>query len=513
MKQLLIDIAFSLYNSPRYRGIKEFFDSILNDSRNSYKKYLDLMMIFFIISSIIILIYEVQNPIPEWLAYYDIYFISFLFLIEYLLRFWVSNDIHKLIVDEYQKSQFIGKRFRLRGPLKKGIKEKLSYMITPGAIIDILAILPAYRPLRILRFFVLFRVFKLLRYTKSLNQFVDVLANKRFELLTLLFMLFFVVSASGVAIYVLEEKVNPDITTLFDALYWALVTISTVGYGDISPVTVEGRTVSMAVIVSGMVMFSFATSVIVSAFSEKLDKLKERKAFDRIDPRKPLTIICGYGELCKMFMEYNEEELENYIILEKDPQRVKEATENGYNAIREDATSQDALRKYNGSYDNMVVLALVSNDIENIYITLNARSLSRKITIISRTSDKRLLNKYKLAGANHVIVPDDVANVMLMMAISHPTIYKASHAILTGKHMAVIDEIAARAGDHFVGKHLDDIHFKEQKLLLVGIEQNRTREFLFNPQENILIEEGDVLLVMGTHLNLEYFKEIYKVGN
>ncbi len=104
----------------------------------------------------------------------------------------------------------------------------------------------------------------------------------KFELLTLLMLLFFVVSTGGIAGDVLEEAQNENIKNVFDAFYWSLITVSTVGYGDISPVTHIGRVISMMLIVVGIVMISFATSVIVSAFSEKLDKFK-REQSDRRD--------------------------------------------------------------------------------------------------------------------------------------------------------------------------------------------------------------------------------------
>ncbi len=204
----------------------------------------------------------------------NVYAVTAIFALEYILRFWVYNDLHVLIIREYEESKFLDKPFNVWIPIKKFLKEKIVYLLSPSSIVDLLAILPAYRPFRVLRIFVLFRVFKLLRYTKSINQFIEVLATKRFELMTLLFLLIFIVSTAGIAIYVFEEQKNRDINSLFDAIYWALITISTVGYGDISPKTPEGRIVSMIIIISGIAMISFVTSVIVSAFSEKLDDYK-----------------------------------------------------------------------------------------------------------------------------------------------------------------------------------------------------------------------------------------------
>jgi len=508
MNHIILSIALFLRGSKEYKITKEFVRDILNNTSNPYKKYVDITIIFLIITSVFILIYEVKNPVPEWLDTYDIYFVSFVFSIEYCLRLWVHNDITERIVKEHKDSHFLQREFSPYSVFKEGLVEKVQYMFTPSALIDLLAIFPAYRPLRVLRIFVLFRVLKLLRYTKSINQFTEVLASKKFELLTLLFLLFFVVVTAGIALYVMEEHQNPNIESLFDAIYWALVTISTVGYGDISPVTTEGRTISIIVIVSGIAMISFATSVIVSAFSEKLSELKENRIIEQVNKSKSFLLICGYGQMAKMFLRHYGEEYKNYIILENSRERMEQARKDGYEAIYEDASRYETLSKFNVIHCEITILCLTASDVENIYITLNAKSIATNIRVIARVNDSSMESKFKHAGADHILMPNRVANTMIHTAISQPTMYKAIHAILTGKNIARIDEIRVYECDGLAGKSIDELAFKKAKLLFMGIQ--RKGEFLFNPLASTKIESGDVLLVMGRTISLEYFKSLYE---
>ena len=510
MNQLLFRIAYRLQHSRKYQKTKAFVDDILNNQNNPYKKYFDMLIVFLIVSSVIILIYEVKHPVPEWLDDYDIYFVSFVFLVEYILRLWVFNDVGKMVIDEYHEAEYLNRKYSPWKALKEGFLEKLGYMMTPAAIIDLLAIFPAYRPLRVLRLLVLFRVFKLLRYSKSIKQFMEVLANKRFELLTLLMLLVFVVMTSGIAMYVLEEQINPNINSLFDALYWSLVTISTVGYGDISPVTHEGRIISMMIIVSGIAMLSFATSVIVSAFSEKLGELKENRIIEEINKSKEFLLICGYGQLTKMFLRQKESRDYNYIILEKDLNKVNDALKDGYRAIQSDASRYEVLIRFSMEHSKITVLCLTRSDIENIYITLNAKSISTKIQVIARANDAALYNKFERAGADHILMPNSVANTMLLTAISQPVMYKAVHAILTGKNIARIDEIILYKDDILIGKRVDEIDFKKLKLLFIGIQRGKNACFMLNPPPDEIFQQGDVVLIMGRQVSLNYFREIYR---
>ena len=497
-----------LHKSKRYKRAKSAVRTLLEDPTSRFKKIFDLTIIFLILSSVFILIYEVKHPIPKWMDIYDIYVVSFVFLIEYLLRLWIYNDLSDEFISEYDRSIKLGMEFRVWKTLAALSVKKLSYVIKPAAIVDMLAILPAYRPLRVLRIFVLFRFLKLLRYTRSINQFVEVLANKRFELITLLILLMFVVTTGGIAIYVLEETHNPNINTIFDALYWSLVTISTVGYGDISPVSDFGRVISMVIILFGIAMLSFATSVIVSAFSEKLNELKEERVVEEVNKNSEFYIICGYGQMTKMFFRLAKKEMKNYIILDKDSDRVAEAIQGGYKAIKDDASRHDTLERFRTANSKVTILCMSHDDVENIYITLNAKSISRDIKVIARAGSVDMIKKYERAGADHILLPNEVASRMMMSAILRPRVYEAIHGILTGDEKALLDEIDISRHSKLIGRKVKDIDFRGFRLLFIGINKGDSGEFIFNPDREVELRMGDTLLVMGHRINIEYFREM-----
>jgi voltage-gated potassium channel len=509
-KNIIIKIAFYLYNNKTYKEVKKFFFNILQNPDYKYKKYFDSFMISLILVSIGILVYEVKHPVPLWVDNFDIYVVTFIFLLEYILRLWVYNDLHTLIIREHEESTFLNREFNIWSPIKVFFKGKWLHLTSPSTIIDLLAILPAYRPLRVLRIFVLFRVFKLLRYTKSIHQFIEVLATKRFELYTLLFLLLFIVLTAGISIYVFEEQKNPNINSLFDALYWALVTISSVGYGDISPVTHEGRVVSMMIIISGIAMISFVTSVIVSSFSEKLTELKENRIIEEINKNDSFIIICGYGQMTRMFLKNSNLLPYEYVIIEQNQERVELGIKEGYNVIHDDASKHDVISRFNISYAKITILALTGSDVNNIYISLNAKALSRNIKVIARASNKDMEKKCLLAGVDYVVLPNMAANHMLLFAITQPTIYRAIYNILTNQHLAHIDEVNTVTHLKLMGKRVDEIDFKGYKLLLLGIQASNDAPFCFNPPLDKIIEHDDILLIMGRKISIDYFQKRFQ---
>ena len=513
LSQFLVNLAFLIDNSLRYQRIKRFFRNLLENDDYPYKKYFDYFMIFLILSSVIIIIEEVKTPIAKWLYYYDVYFVTGVFIVEYLLRLWVYNDAHKIIIVEYEESLFLERPFDMRRVLKEIAKKKLEYIFSPLAIIDLLAILPSYRELRILRIFVLFRVFKLLRYSPNITHFFQVLASKKIELFTLLMLVAFTILVSGISIYVFEERHNPNINTLYDAFYWALVTISTVGYGDISPITNEGRAITMIIILVGVGLISFSTSIIVSAFSEKLGEIRENRIIHTARRLDDYYIICGYTHMARLLAKRFKKEGVDFLIIDYDEHAVQQALADGYLAICEDATQKDAFRHIN--FDNVkAVMALTNSDMHNIYICLNIRSFSKECFIISRAVDYSSHKKLKLAGANYIISPYVTAGFFAAKIIDEPIAIEAINDILIARKNALCEQVEVVKGSFLDGAKIGDIDFDKYKLILLGIvrideravsEEFRYR-FFFNPDKDEELHAGDILIVMGYTISLAHFK-------
>jgi len=507
----IVSIFLYLARSKRYINFKKNVATLFYNEKNIYKRYLDYFLIFLIITSVSIFIYEAKHTIPLWLEYYAVYFTSAIFAIEYIINLWLYNDIHKDIEREYNEANIIGKKPNYFIVLSNSFVKKLKYTITPVGIIDLLAILPAYRPLRVLRIFLLFRFLKIIKYSRSIYHFSTVLADRRFELVTLFALLIFVVFIGGLAIYSVEEQYNNRIQTLFDGLYWSFITITTVGYGDVTPITTIGKVISFTIIILGITLTSFATSIIVSAFSSKLNELKDDRIVEGVSKSSKFIIICGYGQITKVFLQhYN---INNYIILDINKERVAEAISDGHNAICYNASRYKVLKKFYNENAKITLLALTGSDIENIYITLNAKSISSDIEVIARGSSYKLYDKYKRAGANKVVLPNEIASSMMVASIIYPTMYKAINAILHYKDVASLDEVYINNYCDLINKKVEDINFAKHKLILCGVQNGINGEFKFNPKKSYTFKNNDIIVVMGHKMSIKYFKKLHNVGS
>ena len=516
IKRLIIAFAFYLDSNVTYNKIKRFFCRLMNDEGFLYKKYFDSFMFILVLISVSILLYDIKHKIHPFFEDFDYYFITGMFLIEYLIRVWVYNDIHKIIIQEYEESTFLGREFSLSKVLKEIIAKKWEYIKTPFAIIDLLAILPGYRPLRIFRIFVIFRLFKLIRYVRSVNTFIEVLANKKFELFILLLAVTFVTFIGGAVIYVFEAHDNPKIHNLFDAIYWSLITVSTVGYGDITPVTSEGKVLTMVLIIFGIGFISFATSIIATAFAEKLEQLKSERVVREAKNMENIYLICGYSNEAEILCERFKKENQDFIVVDMNEERVNSASLKGYITLKGDVTDREFLKKLN--FDNISkIFVLTNDDIANSFIILSLMSMGKK-EIIALANDERNISKLKKAGATFVVVPTTVTALLIAEYVGNPVTFEVIDAILTEKKNAIIDEIIVIENSILDGKLIGEIDFDKHKLILFGVLKRNSsfllketfkvseKHFYFNPPFDLKLEAGDVIVVMGYSVSVNYFK-------
>lgn len=505
-KSLVVDFAYALNSSETYKKRKHFFYNILENSNYKYKKYFDIFMITLIFISVTILIREVKSHVNDDLLFFNNYVISFIFLIEYILRLWISSSVTDIIIKQHEHDVMLGDSFKLLKALKKIFKKKTQYIFSFRAIIDLLAIIPFFHELRLLRIFILFRVFKLFRYAKSIQTFSSVITAKKFEFFTLFIFASIVIFVSAVLIYVMEAN-NPasPINTLFEALYWSIVTISTVGYGDVTPVTQAGRIVAMFVIVAGIGVVAFTTSLIVTSFTEKLDEIKDLKVLDDISKIKKFYLICGYAKVAKEVAK--KLSINNKIIvLDEDPHNIALAKRDGHVALNYDPGSIESYKKLRINIQTQVkaILCLSYSDVENVYTALTVRSFNKDVFILSILVNKSNRNKLNFAGVNELFYEKELVGVIAREFVGKPVAFEAIHALRSNFNGIDMQEIIIT--DKILQNYVSvgELQNTRYRVVLLGIYKEQKGRFFFNPIDDTYLEVGDYLLVIG---NTQFLNE------
>ncbi len=249
------------------------FNLIRDDDENDLASNIfDASIIAIIVINIVFVIldtFSLSSPYGTISLYVEIVSVL-IFSIEYLLRLWTSDY-----------------RFSEMKPYKARFKYIFSFM----ALIDLMAILPFYIPfiikvdLRVLRTFRLFRLLRLLkfnRYTKALSTIGIILKKKSSQLISSMFVIFILMIISSVLMYSVENQAQPDVfSNAFSGLWWSIATFTTVGYGDIYPITVVGKILSGTISILGIGLVAIPTGIIASGFVSHTEEVNDANENDK----------------------------------------------------------------------------------------------------------------------------------------------------------------------------------------------------------------------------------------
>jgi voltage-gated potassium channel len=460
-------------------------------------------MIFLVISTIFILILEIKNTLPVYIYWFENIAVI-IFILEWIARVWVSSDMHKGIILAHESFEVENEQSTLKSILTPVLKKKFSYIFSPMSIIDLLAIIPSYRPLRVLRFFLLFRLFKVFRYTQSANFFLKVFLEKKFEFLALSMIFSFMIFFSSTIIYIFEgANQNENINSFYDAIYWAVVTISTVGYGDISPQTPEGRFVTIILIIGGIATISFMTSIVTTSMTTKLEEVKSHYTLQEVSKLKSYILVCGFGKMGQVLATELQKSGEKFLVLDRDEKMIKIAKKRKYLALEADASDMDILKLLNIDNSIKQAIILIDDDAMNVSIILSLKSLNPDILIFSRVNERSSKKKLKIAGANDVIFPYKSAAIAAYEACQIPIAYDAINDILLENEDPIVDEIEIHV-DH----KLNRLGLKKHKLKLLGVTRvSEDNRFYFNPNSSdFVLLKSDLLIVIGRYEDIIKFK-------
>jgi voltage-gated potassium channel len=238
----------------------------ISERKGSLSWKFDVFLITIILLNVIVMILEtVEELYNNFSLFFDAFtwFSVVFFTIEYLMRLWTATE----------SSHY-------RNP----VTGRLKFMVSPQGIIDLMAFLPYYLPfigfdlrfVRILRIFRLFRIFRVAKYIKAIHVIRHVIRERKEELLVSLVFVTFLLIISSCLIYYVEHDAQPDAFSSIPAtMWWSIATLTTVGYGDLYPITPLGKFMGSVIAVLGVGLFALPTGILASGFSEEISKKKQ----------------------------------------------------------------------------------------------------------------------------------------------------------------------------------------------------------------------------------------------
>ncbi len=303
--------------------------------------------------------------------------------------------------------------------------------------------------------------------------------------------------------------------TLFDGLYMTVITITTIGYGEIpQPLSRPGRVFTMFLALGGIfVLFYFAADVIRSVVTGELrDLLGKERMDDRLKHLGGHTIVCGFGRMGKIVCDELERHGRPFAALDVAEPKDEWGYRHGLR-VRGDATEDDILRHV-GIERATALIAVLGSDAGNLYIVLSARLLNPKLTIVARAEEEDAEAKLRKVGADKVISPYLEGGHRAVQAVFQPTVqHFVDQATRSWRLDLQMEEFRVEAGSELAGRSLRDSRLSQDHgVIVVGIVRP-DGDVLTAPTGDVEIEAGATLIAIGKRQRLTAVEPLVRRKN
>ncbi len=288
--------------------------------------------------------------------------------------------------------------------------------------------------------------------------------------------------------------------SFWDSMYLTIITIATVGYGDLVPVRSGGKVFTIFLLFAGAGLVMYTLSKITEAMVEgSLRRMLERRKMDKKIARlHDHFIICGFGRIGQVISEILEDAGRPFVVIERDPEVLREIDQLGYISVEGEA-EEDEILHVAGIEKASGLIAVVSTDADNLFITLTARGLNPSLFILARSSgSKGTRTKLLRAGASKVISPYYIGARRMAQLLLRPTVTDfIDLAMYAGELGLRLEEILVSENAAFAGKNLMESGIRKRHDIIVVAIKRDAGDMLFNPKPDTMILPGDIMIVLG----------------
>jgi len=305
--------------------------------------------------------------------------------------------------------------------------------------------------------------------------------------------------AIGTAGFTLIDDYSP-----FDAFYMTVTTMTTVGYGEIHPLSRAGRIFNSFLIFFGVTTIFIAIGAMTQTIIEMEfgDAISKRRTKRMIDKLKDHYIICGYGRVGRGAATELAHAGVPFVVVDIDPTRVERAMLSGALAVAADSTRDDTLRNVGIERAHGLVAALAT-DADNLFVLLSAKGLNPKIFVSTRAAEEGAEEKMRRAGADAVFAPYTMTGHRLAQALLRPHVVQFLDFTTkdVGEDIS-IEQVRVGAHSDMAGKTIKEMQLRREVGVIVLAIRSTDGTMIFNPPPESPVRAADYLIVMGRPENL-----------
>lgn len=293
-----------------------------------------------------------------------------------------------------------------------------------------------------------------------------------------------------------------------EALYMVVITISTVGFREVVPLSGAGRVLTMVLIVVGVGTLFFTAAAVLEMAVENISGRRRAQMEQKTRRLTAHTIVCGWGRVGRGVWEIHQERQVSSVVIERDREAAEQAREAGALVIEGDATYDETLERAGIRRANALVAA-VNSDSDNLVIVLSAKALHPDLMVVARASDMEAEHKLLLAGADRAVSPQTVGARRLASLVIQPEL--ADFIDLMARKGPVeyrVQRVLVRDGCGVAGKSLRDAAIRRRSgAMVLAVERAATGDLNFNPDPDLVLAAGDILVGVGGPGQLERLTE------
>src|SRR5271165_3855310 len=314
-----------------------------------------------------------------------------------------------------------------------------------------------------------------------------------------------VIVTGGTLGFVLIDNYPP-----FDAFYMTLVTISTVGYAEVHPLSHAGRVFNSFLILFGVTIMLLAVggmtqAIIELELNQYFGKRRTRKMIDALHDH---YIVCGFGRVGRGAAGELQRAGVPFLIVDHNEDRVEWAMKSGMLAVVADATEDETLKDA-GVLRAKGLIATLQSDADNLFVILSAKALKPSLLVSARIASEQSEKKMRLAGADYVFAPYDMTGNRMAQVMLKPHVFQFIDFTTKGMGLDVgIEQVRVPPNSEFVSKTLQDARIRKDTGVIVLAIRKANGEMLFNPPAEAPIQAGDHLIAMGEPQNLRRLEQV-----